>query len=344
MASTEWTAADGQRRQCGTRNVNSDLVLDTFCHATTRYIQTNGSWNAVASPASWAAVVSNGTYDVTVTVGDASSNPSDVAHSVQAEGMIVLDRVPTTNASRFATATITVTVTDGQLDLTFVGGTKTKIVSVELQPARVGYDHNCPTDNDDDFDNYCSDYNGFDDHLTNHSPVIDRCRPATRFDTTSQTANLPSSAVAAGWMLAEGDLFDGSIGWVTDDGQRRQCGTPRTRTLTRFSTPSVTQTTRYSNPNGVWVATDSPATWRVVVPNGTYVVTVTVGDASSSPSAVRHSVQVEGVAIHDRAITTRGAPFQTADAVVVVSDGVADVSFDGGTRTKIVSIELTPVS
>jgi len=345
-----WTMADGQRRQCGTRNVNPDLVLDTFCHATTRYVQTNGSWNAVASPASWGASVPNGTYEVTVTVGDAGTNPSDVAHSVQAEGMIVHDRVPTSNSSRFATATITVVVTDGQLDLTFVGGTKTKVVSVVLVPMSPTTTTVPPSSTTTTI-------------TTTTSSTTTTTSSTTTITTTTPSTTAPPSTVptgeplrynfsakalsaaseAAGWMLATGDLFDGSLGWDADDGDKRQCGTRNANSDPILDT-FCHATTRYSNPNGVWIATNSPATWQVVIPNGTYLVSVTVGDTSSSPSAVRHSVQVETVEIHDRAITTSSNRFETAEAVVVINDGVADVTFDGGNRTKIVSIEFTPVS
>jgi len=130
-----WVPADGQDRQCGTRNNNPDPVLDAFCHANTRYAQINGTWNAIASPATWKTGLANGTYNVTVTVGDARYNFADIAHSVQAEGITVHDRVQTTNTNPFKTNTVTVTITDGSLDLTFTGGTKTKIVSVEIAPA-----------------------------------------------------------------------------------------------------------------------------------------------------------------------------------------------------------------
>jgi hypothetical protein len=95
--------------------------------------------------------------------------------------------------------------------------------------------------------------------------------------------------------------------------------------------------------NGSWSAMVSPATWRVDVPNGDYLVTVTVGESRAHPGAVRHSVQVEGVVVHDEAITTVGSKYAVASAGITVTDGVLDVTFDGGTRTKIVAIELHAV-
>lgn len=129
-----WLAADDEVRQCGTRNLDADAVLDSFCHATTRYSEANGEWTATDSPASWRAQIANGVYEVTVVVGEAQSHPALVAHSVQVEGITIHDRASTTRTDRFRTATAQVEITDGFVDLTFDGGTRTKIVSVEAAP------------------------------------------------------------------------------------------------------------------------------------------------------------------------------------------------------------------
>ena len=134
---TGWDLTDGQRRQCGTRNVNPDPVLDTFCHATTIYEFIDGKWHAIASPATWKTVIANGTYNITITVGEAKFHSSTIAHSVQAENLTVHNRATTTNTTPFRTATTQVTITDGTLDITFTGGTKTKIVSLEIAPLSV---------------------------------------------------------------------------------------------------------------------------------------------------------------------------------------------------------------
>ena len=126
-----WIADDGQRRQCGARNRESDPVYDSFCHAQVLYEKDNkGNWYSVDSPARWRATLPNGTYDVTVVVGEAQAHPSGIRHSVQAEGTPVFNKVTTTKSNPFRTATVTVNVNDGTLDLTFNGGTGTKIVAV----------------------------------------------------------------------------------------------------------------------------------------------------------------------------------------------------------------------
>jgi len=130
-----WLLADGRRRQCGDRNSGSAIV-DTFCHATTRYVQENGTWVAVASPASWRFDAQPGMYAVTVTVGESIYHSSRIWHSVQVEGTIALDRVQTTASEPMVSATVTVEVTDGAVSLDFEGGTRTKIARVRIE--RVG--------------------------------------------------------------------------------------------------------------------------------------------------------------------------------------------------------------
>ncbi|MCB0991862.1 MAG: alginate lyase family protein [Acidimicrobiales bacterium] len=110
-----------------------DQVWDTFCHATTRYERVGGVWRAVDSPASWRAVVPDGVYRVTVLVGESLAHSSSIAHSVQVEGVVVHDRVLTSSAVPVVSGTVDVVVSDGLLDMTFDGGSKTKVVAVEIE-------------------------------------------------------------------------------------------------------------------------------------------------------------------------------------------------------------------
>ena len=329
-----WVAVDGLDRQCGRRNSNPDLVLDGFCHATTRYIQTNGQWDQIASPASWKTQLPNGTYNVTVVVGEASSHSSSIAHSVQAEGTTVHNRVATTKTNPFVENTVSVAVTDGMLDLTFVGGSRTKIVSVVVESTG-----DAPTTQPPATTVPVTTVPPTTVPATN--PPVSTSPPiptgeALRYSFTNKTA--PS-----GWLVANGGAFDGLIGWTTDDGRTRQCGV-RVTTLDDVLASFCHAVTRYINTFGTWSAVSSPAIWQVSVPNGTYEVTVTVGEAQSHPSSVRHSVQIEGVVLHDRVRTTNADKFVIATQIVTVTDGIIDMTFDGGERTKVVSIEIVPVT
>ena len=106
------------------RGVQSDQRLDTFVH-----MQLPASAPGVSTTGTWRAAVGNGTYRVTVGVGDPAFQDSH--HVVNAEGVTVIDFTPTAT-ERNRSATSTVTVTDGFLDLTPTGGTNTKIAFVDI--------------------------------------------------------------------------------------------------------------------------------------------------------------------------------------------------------------------
>lgn len=158
---------------------------------------------------------------------------------------------------------------------------------------------------------------------------------AATYQWNFQPANRP---VPAGWTAVDGSLFRASVGygWVTDGGPR-QCG-DRNKVSDQVLDTFCHAQTIWSRQDGRWVGTPSPAVWEAVIPNGTYEVTVTVGDSRSNPRSVRHSVQVEGVSFLNRVRTTKSDTHQTATRTVTVSDGRLTVSFDGGTHTKIVAV------
>jgi len=78
------------------------------------------------TPAAWEAAVPDGTYDVTVSVGDAAAN-FDSTHRIRIEGAVAIAGFVPTSANRFAQATQTVVVADGRLTVDAMGGTNTKI-------------------------------------------------------------------------------------------------------------------------------------------------------------------------------------------------------------------------
>jgi hypothetical protein len=85
-----------------------------------------------ATAGAWEIQAANGTYTVTVSVGDANTTESS-AHQLRIEGTnaFAVPFVPTP-ATKFATATKTVTVSDGRLTVDATGGTNTKINYVEV--------------------------------------------------------------------------------------------------------------------------------------------------------------------------------------------------------------------
>ncbi|WP_111767672.1 hypothetical protein [Nakamurella deserti] len=107
------------------RNVSSDPLLDTFMQMQAK------AGSGTTTQGSWKAAIANGTYTVTVGVGDPSY--FDSRHVVNVEGTRVVDHTAT-SAARSKVSTADVTVTDGFLDVDATGGTNTKIDYLQIAP------------------------------------------------------------------------------------------------------------------------------------------------------------------------------------------------------------------
>ena len=81
------------------RNMNSNQLLDTLVH--------------LKNGANWQIEVANGTYEVTVSVGDARYATS---HTINVNGVNFWTNV-TTAANAFQKKTLTITVTNGRITL-----------------------------------------------------------------------------------------------------------------------------------------------------------------------------------------------------------------------------------
>jgi hypothetical protein len=110
-----------------TRNLVNDARLDSFIHMAlppgSLGVHTEGRWKAL---------LANGSYRITVAVGDAGY--VDSTHVIRANGSTILRFQPRPD-DRHATATATVAVTNGSLVLDQAGGTNTKIAYVDIAPA-----------------------------------------------------------------------------------------------------------------------------------------------------------------------------------------------------------------
>jgi hypothetical protein len=104
----------------------SDVRLATLVHA-----QLPSGSAGVTTPGSWEAAVPNGVYRVTAAVGDAGTAVNS-AHWLSIEDQNAIAAFTPTATVRHATATRTVTVTDGRLTLSPAGGTNTKVDYVDV--------------------------------------------------------------------------------------------------------------------------------------------------------------------------------------------------------------------
>lgn len=100
--------------------------------ATLMHMQLPGSSSGVHVPGSWEIAVPNGTYTVTVAVGDPSG--FDSVHAIQVEDQNAIGAFTPTSAKKYVTATLNPTVTDGRLTISPAGGTNTKLSYVTIAP------------------------------------------------------------------------------------------------------------------------------------------------------------------------------------------------------------------
>jgi glucose/arabinose dehydrogenase len=112
------------------RTSQSDLLLATFIH-----MQANNVPGSSVTPIEgiWEAAVTNGNYDVTVSVGD--NDYINSTHTLKVEGVNAISGFVPTSTVKFKTATVTVSVSDGFLTLDAIGGNNTKINYVNIQPS-----------------------------------------------------------------------------------------------------------------------------------------------------------------------------------------------------------------
>jgi hypothetical protein len=122
-----------------TRTQPEDILLASFLHMQANNV--TGAFTGVKVEGYWEMVVPNGTYDVTVSVGDGDiSNPAE-HHSINIEGVNAINAfVPIGkqgDIGRFKTNTIRVNVTDERLTIDAAGGTNTKINLLNIVPITI---------------------------------------------------------------------------------------------------------------------------------------------------------------------------------------------------------------
>jgi hypothetical protein len=118
------------------RNSPEDVLLATLIHMQANNI--NGSFNGTKIESFWEIKVPNGIYDVTSSVGDGYVGSAPEIHSLNIEGVNVINRfTPAGNEGsigRFKSVTSRIALSDEKLTLTADGGTNTKINYVNIVP------------------------------------------------------------------------------------------------------------------------------------------------------------------------------------------------------------------
>jgi hypothetical protein len=284
---------------------------------------TNGSsQTAVRTPGAWEMALACGAYRVTVTVGDSRyvASPSDPAdsstHRINVEGEAVIAAFQPTSSVRFRTATTVVPVCDGRLTIDAIGGTNTKLNSVTV--TRVA-------------------------RKINFQPFA-APKPTDYAKDSGKSFNLAKRGY--GWVRQDSLAgthvnLDLSPNTIDRDPADTDSYDQRLDTILFMQYP-----TNGSSPTAV----RTPGAWEMLLPCGTYNVTVTVGDSrfvtgSGDPADTStHRINIEGVNAIAGFVPTSGTRFQTATKTVNACDGRLTIDATGGTNTKLVSVDVTLAS
>ncbi|WP_348525649.1 malectin domain-containing carbohydrate-binding protein [Litorihabitans aurantiacus] len=285
----------------------TDARLDSFMHMQPQDVA--GTFNGTNVNAYWELQVPNGTYEVTVGVGDPTVGTDVESHLIRAEGTTILTAFTPSGAAgsntRHKVSTGTVTVTDGHLTIDPVGGRNTKIGFIDVVPTDVP------------------------------DPGGDDPSDGAQVRMTFQPAGTP---VPQGWSAETGGAFsaDRGYGWMNEATSlpvaRPDATRYRTAPTGGITFPAAAQQQGFAFLDNATQPAYTSGFWEYAVPNGTYEVAVSVGDANYLDST--HGVRVEGQPVITAFVPTATTPQQVGVRTVTVTDGRVTVR-NGGTNTKL---------
>jgi hypothetical protein len=169
---------------------------------------------------------------------------------------------------------------------------------------------------------------------------------ASAAPTTAHINFQPASApVPAGYTADSGKAFDGTSGWQTTGGTPLDL-TANTRDRNSSLSPSQLYDTIIHMQAPAGSGSTTPGVWQYALENGTYDVTVAVGEASATNSVNRIVAEPGGanaVTIIDNYVPTSSARWSTATRQVTVSDGFLTLDPTGGSNTKLDFVDIAPV-
>ena len=288
------------------RHTGSNVLTDSL--VSFQYRRDVFNTVAVKTPAAWEYVLANGEYRVTVSVGDASYTDSN--HVINIEGEQAIAGFTPTADELFKVATKVVTVADGRLTIDGIGGENTKINYVEIEPAS-----------------------------------------ATEETPTTININFGTSGIEppAGYIQDFGAGYSQATGygWVTQDSLGDNPTpidiTANTRDRDLVSNQLQDSLIAFQYPEGIFNpdAVKIPAAWEYALENGTYEVTVSVGDASYTDS--NHVINIEGQQVISGFVPTANELFTTATATIEVNDGKLTIDAIGGENSKLNYVQISSV-
>ncbi|MDX6244759.1 MAG: hypothetical protein QOE76_2482 [Frankiales bacterium] len=157
----------------------------------------------------------------------------------------------------------------------------------------------------------------------------------------------PASVTApAGYTADVGTAYNGTTGWQTLAGAPLDL-TPNTRVRHSAASPDVRYDTQLLMQAPSGSGNTTPGRWVTSLTNGSYDVTVAVGDPTATNSVdeiVAQPGTADAVTIINQYVPTSAAPWSTRTARVKVSGGQLVLSPAGGSNTKIDFVDAVPVA
>ncbi|MBC8122365.1 MAG: hypothetical protein H7Y22_11065 [Gemmatimonadaceae bacterium] len=159
-----------------------------------------------------------------------------------------------------------------------------------------------------------------------------------------------SSAVPPGYIEEIGPAYNGrGFGWVREDSLANAAATPlsisvnaRDRKRTGIDPKLNTLLHMQYPPDSSTTAVKIPAAWEYTLPNGTYSVSVSVGDQPNGSGLYdsQHTINVEGITAIERFQPGSALEYRQALVEASVTDGKLTIDAVGGTNTKLNYVEI----
>ena len=341
-----WITEDSLDNEVGTpldlstntreRDANDDQSIDTLIHLQYPTGLTGARADAsITTPGAWEYVLENGSYQITVGVGDSAFTDSN--HVINVEGQSLISSFVPSEEQLFTEATTVVEVTDGRLTIDAIGGENTKLNFLEIVAEESSATDT--TDGDDTSEGGSDAVDTDDDGVS--GTILDE---PIKFNFGTPVVSSPGDVQDIGEEFTDEQGF----GWITQDSVGSGNSVPldiRGNTRDRNSIAEADLDSLihlqfsedFTQPNSV----TTPAAWEFVLANGEYAVTVAVGDPDFTDS--NHVINIEGNNVISGFTPTEDQLFEITTSTVEVTDGRLTIDAIGGDNTKLNFVEIAPV-
>jgi hypothetical protein len=150
-----------------------------------------------------------------------------------------------------------------------------------------------------------------------------------------------SVTVPAGYTKDIGTAYNGTSGWQNASGTAIDM-TANTRVRKSASSPNVQSDTQILVQAPAGSGNTTPGRYVASLANGSYSVTVGVGDPTALNS--NNEITANGVVVINHFVPTSGNLFQVVTQQVTVTNGTLTLDPTGGTNTKLDFLDVVPVS